>query len=103
MFFESTCPICGRQYERTDEWAYKRGGIFYCSWKCLRKATVKPDGRKTRKYTIHPDSFTFHGITHTLREWAELTGMPYRKLYMRMYYNKPIIMEDEYDVGQGNV
>ena len=37
------CPVCGREFECRQEYAYKRftkdkKSIYFCSWSCLRKA-----------------------------------------------------------------
>ena len=40
------CPVCGKEFFPKYGWVYKREGIKYCSWKCLRRATKdekKPD------------------------------------------------------------
>lgn len=42
----SKCPICGKSYMRTAEWAYKikdkKGRMhYYCRYKCWREASAK--------------------------------------------------------------
>ena len=36
---ESKCPTCGKAFEHTIEWAYKRGyeyaRHYFCSWGCV--------------------------------------------------------------------
>ena len=40
--FEHTCSVCGKEFECTAEYVYKRNGkrdksvIYFCSWKCYR-------------------------------------------------------------------
>ena len=35
-WIEKICPICGKRfYPPTDEWAYRRGDEYFCSWHCL--------------------------------------------------------------------
>lgn len=39
-YIESKCPVCGKRFEHTIEWAYWRGyknqKTYVCSWKCAR-------------------------------------------------------------------
>ncbi len=35
-WIEKICPVCGKRfYPPTDEWAYRRGEEYFCSWHCL--------------------------------------------------------------------
>ena len=33
------CPVCGKRFDVLwpNQWAYKRGNKFICSWGCIRK------------------------------------------------------------------
>lgn len=33
-----TCPICGKTFIPTNDWAYRKGYIFYCRYNCYRQA-----------------------------------------------------------------
>ena len=41
-----TCPVCGKQYEVLwpHLWAYKRNGLYLCSWKCIRADEKRYEG-----------------------------------------------------------
>ena len=43
------CPICRKEFYPRGGWAYKDGGILYCSWKCLREKQ-KSNREFERKY-----------------------------------------------------
>ena len=50
-WIEKICPVCGRHiYPPTEEWAYRRGEEYMCSWHCLcvydrrREARSRADG-----------------------------------------------------------
>lgn len=32
------CPICGKNFVPTTNWAYKRIGKFYCRYNCYKEA-----------------------------------------------------------------
>lgn len=40
------CRKCGKEIYPTPEWAYKRNGKYYCSWKCLRAHEREKPKRK---------------------------------------------------------
>ena len=49
----SKCPICGKKYMRTPEWAYKikdkKGRMhYYCRYKCWREASESEKIKKGR-------------------------------------------------------
>lgn len=44
----------------------------------------KPTKREKKPYE-YQHTYTHGGETHTLREWARITGQPYMRLYMRMW------------------
>ena len=73
------CPICGKTFERTEEWAYRRGDVHYCSWHCLRKY----DASKTRKER-KPAYYTHNGVTKKISEWAKEYGITYISFYHRV-------------------
>ena len=41
-----TCPVCGKMYEVLwpHLWAYKRNGLYICSWKCIRADEKRKEG-----------------------------------------------------------
>jgi hypothetical protein len=51
------CPVCGKYFCRTKEWAYRKEyydphrRVYFCSWKCLRKAEAEKE-KKSRKRII---------------------------------------------------
>lgn len=64
IFKETKCPICGKLFCRTIEWAYKKTdehaqSTYFCSWKCLR-AYEAEHGEKKRK-RIAVDQLTLDG------------------------------------------
>ena len=44
------CPACGKRFEHTNEWAYKRGynyaKHFFCSWGCMRAHDAKQPAKR---------------------------------------------------------
>ena len=46
----NNCPVCGKEFFPKYGWAYKREGIKYCSWTCLRRAT-----KDEKKPELHVD------------------------------------------------
>lgn len=40
-FPEHKCPICGKAFIPTMQWAYKRRDTYFCSWGCKRKDEAK--------------------------------------------------------------
>ena len=40
-FPEHKCPICGKTFIPTMQWAYKRRETYFCSWGCKRKDEAK--------------------------------------------------------------
>ena len=74
------CPICGKVFEATKEWAYKEDGKFFCIWSCLcayRKKNSKSESprRFRRKYTKEQEDAVVrriveegHKINHTSKE-----------------------------------
>jgi len=52
------------------------------------RPTLKPKQKKPKKVKhtyVYNHDLTAYGETHTLREWAEILGIEYNKIYMRMY------------------
>lgn len=44
---ERKCPVCGKEFYAIQEWAYRRKGVYFCSWGCLRKDEGRnPDRRE---------------------------------------------------------
>ena len=41
------CPVCGKKFwcDYPNQWVYKRGNQFICSWSCLRKYDEKEAGK----------------------------------------------------------
>lgn len=54
FIYEKACTNCGRHFGvlHTDLWAYKRGGSYFCSWKCLRAFEKSKEGAHMRKVTL---------------------------------------------------
>lgn len=45
-WIEKICPICGKRfYPPTDEWAYRRGDEYFCSWHCLCEHDRRQEAR----------------------------------------------------------
>lgn len=32
------CPICGKNFIPSNEWAYKKSHVYYCRYNCYKKA-----------------------------------------------------------------
>lgn len=46
-FTEATCPICGKWFAPTPEWAYNNGrSKKVCSYKCHLKARERPKSKR---------------------------------------------------------
>ena len=67
------CPICGKTFEPTGKWVYKKSGVLFCTWRCLRTL---------ENYT--PRKITYNGETKSLMQWAKESGIPYSTLYKRI-------------------
>lgn len=52
------CPICGKEFFPTLEWAYKKGSKRYCSYSCLNKSR---EGIKRRKGLRYVEQYTEDG------------------------------------------
>lgn len=52
-----------------------------CRW-----ATYKQQANNTRK-TIY---ITYHGETHCISEWSEITGLSHKLIYQRYYQGYPL-------------
>ena len=85
---ETKCPVCGKTFDRTEEWVYKHGLKFYCSWTCLRK-DEKPDHRHANKGRAK-SFYTFNGETRSVYEWARVLGISYQTFYRRIRAGKPL-------------
>ena len=52
-FHERICPICGKKFYASMEWAYvhifKDQTLYCCTWTCLRKAQAKYQKRAVRR------------------------------------------------------
>lgn len=40
--YERKCAKCGKIIYPNPSWVYKKGGRYYCSWKCFNKVTGIP-------------------------------------------------------------
>lgn len=78
------CPICGKEFEPTGEWAYRKGTATLCSWHCLREME-KLHAQRERKTRSNEAVFTYKGVTKTIREWSKESGIAYNTLYQRLY------------------
>lgn len=50
---------------------------------------IKPTGRTPRLYS-------FEGIRHPIKEWAQLVGMSKKTLYKRVYKGLPLLTPEEF-------
>lgn len=46
--YRRTCPICGEEFRKTTNWAYKKRygrspTVFLCSWTCLQEYVRRHD------------------------------------------------------------
>lgn len=69
---ERACPLCGNVFITYDEeWAYKKGNTYYCSWHCFRTVPEKQRGRKSLK---KDQIFKLFREGKTQAEVAEILG-----------------------------
>lgn len=40
--YERKCMKCGKEIYPNPSWAYKKGGKYYCSWKCFNQVVGIP-------------------------------------------------------------
>lgn len=83
------CPICGKEFDYTEEWVYKKGPLRFCSWTCLRK-DEKPDLRHTHNNGKATLFYTYNGETRSVYEWSKLYNVAYLTLRKRIRAGKPI-------------
>lgn len=79
------CAWCGKEFDCTEEWAYKRSVRYFCSWKCLRANDMDMLIKAGEVKRSNARVFTFRGETHTVAEWSRISGIPYQTLYQRIY------------------
>lgn len=67
------CEKCGKEVFPTAYWTYKRGGKYYCSWKCFNQG----GNRKSKKEIIIPkvgDTIRIISV-YGLSKYANKTGV----------------------------
>ena len=80
---ETKCPVCGKTFDRTEEWVYKHSQTKYCSWSCMRKDESEDKRHANSSKAKHLYNLTGEGA-HSLSEWSRMTGIPYSTLYKRI-------------------
>lgn len=52
--YTKICFVCRKKFEvqSRDEWAYKKGKRFFCSYKCLRRFEKKAEEKKKEGLTL---------------------------------------------------
>lgn len=48
---ERSCAVCGKEFLGFDQWVFKRGEEWFCSWGCLREHDKKV--KKARSARVH--------------------------------------------------
>ena len=79
---EKHCPVCGKEFIARADWAYKRNGRFYCSWRCYRDTSKKPSRAEQRERicTAIKDGLTNSEIMKLLGEHSATIEYWRRKL-----------------------
>ena len=62
-------------------------------------ATINP--RKPKTFKVKPPGrtpklYTFEGIQHPIKKWAQLVGMSKKTLYQRTYKGLPLLTKEEF-------
>lgn len=47
---KSICPICGKEFEITEDTKYIAGGDCTCSWKCFQKEVKAHEKESKEKF-----------------------------------------------------